>query len=197
MLCDTIKTILGNELTAQVEAALKGKGKDGKDVDVVVGNDGTFVPIEKYTGVQSQASKAESMVKAVADFLKGIGGSGDPAKLSEDVKAALGKIDTLNKEHQKEIEQIKKNTAVRLALAGKVHDPADVLPMLALDAIELDAAGGLKTDLDGMLKPIQEQKPYLFKVRQNGPADPPLKGAKPAEPGLPPAAPAGTGPTIF
>lgn len=108
MLCDTIKTILGNELVAQVEAALKGKGKDGKDVDVVVGNDGTFVPAEKYTGVQSQASKAESMVKAVADSLKGIGGSGDPAKLSEDVKAALGKIDMLNKEHQKEIEQIKK-----------------------------------------------------------------------------------------
>lgn len=40
MITDTIKELLGEELVAQVEAALKGKGKDGKDVDLRISNDG-------------------------------------------------------------------------------------------------------------------------------------------------------------
>ena len=48
MISESIKTLLDDELTAQVENVLKGKGKDGKDVDLVVGNDGTFVPADKY-----------------------------------------------------------------------------------------------------------------------------------------------------
>ena len=33
MITESVKTILGADLSSQVEAALKGKGKDGKDVD--------------------------------------------------------------------------------------------------------------------------------------------------------------------
>ena len=46
MILESIRSLLGAELTAQVENALKGKGKDGKDVDLVVGNDGSFVPAD-------------------------------------------------------------------------------------------------------------------------------------------------------
>ena len=35
MITESVKTILGADLSNQVEAALKGKGKDGKDVDLV------------------------------------------------------------------------------------------------------------------------------------------------------------------
>ena len=31
MITESVKTILGADLSSQVEAALKGKGKDGKD----------------------------------------------------------------------------------------------------------------------------------------------------------------------
>ena len=44
MIIEGIKNLLGEDLTKQVETALKGKGKDGKDVDLVIGNDGSFVP---------------------------------------------------------------------------------------------------------------------------------------------------------
>lgn len=47
MIIEGIRNLLGEDLAKQVETALKGKGKDGKDVDLVVGNDGTFVPAEK------------------------------------------------------------------------------------------------------------------------------------------------------
>ena len=70
---------------------------------------------------------------------------------------------------------------MRMALTGRVHDPADVLGLLDLEKIQIGEDGGLKTDLEDLLKPIQEAKPYLFKPSQD-PAQPPLKGAQPAPP---------------
>lgn len=49
MISDKVKELLGEDLAKQVEAALKGKGKDAKDIDLVVGNDGTHVPADKFT----------------------------------------------------------------------------------------------------------------------------------------------------
>lgn len=158
MITESVKTILGADLSNQVEAALKGKGKDGKDVDLVVGNDGTFVPADKYNGANSGKTSAENALKAAAEALKAIGGSGDPAKIADDVKTAQTTLETLRTNHQKEITKIQKNTALRMALANQAHDPADIIPLLDLDKIEVDAAGTLKTDLDGLLKPLKESK---------------------------------------
>lgn len=182
MITESIKTILGEDLANQVEMALKGKGKDGKDVDLVVGNDGTFVPAEKFNGATSGKTSAENALKAAAEALKAIGGSGDPAKIADDVKTAQDTIDTLRTTHQKEIAKIQKNTALRMALADKAHDPADIISLLDLDKIEVDDTGALKTDLDGLLKPYQESKPYLFKSQEPA-KNPDIKGAKPADPG--------------
>ena len=182
MITESVKTILGEDLANQVEAALKGKGKDGKDVDLVVGNDGTFVPAEKYNGANSRKTSAENALKAAAEALKAIGGSGDPAKIADDVKTAQATIETLRTDHQKEITRIQKNTALLMALADKVHDPADIISLLDLDRIEVDAGGALKSDLDGLLKPFKESKAYLFKT-QKPEKTPDIKGAKPAEPG--------------
>ncbi len=180
MITESVKTLLGEELTNQVEAALKGKGKDGKDVDLVVGNDGTFVPAEKYNGANSGKASAENALKAAAEALKAIGGSGDPAKIADDVKTAQTAIETLQTDHQAEIARIQKNTALRLALADKVHDPADIIPLLDLDKIEVDGAGALKTDVESLLQPYKESKAYLFKAQGKNPE---IKGAKPADPG--------------
>lgn len=182
MITENVKTILGADLATQVETALKGKGKDGKDVDLVVGNDGTFVPSEKFNGANSGKTSAENALKAAAEALKAIGGSGDPAKIADDVKTAQTTIETLRTNHQKEITQIQKNTALRMALSDKAHDPADIISLLDLDKIDVDESGALKTDLDGLLKPFKESKPYLFKT-QEPEKKPDIKGAKPAEPG--------------
>ena len=45
------------------------------------------------------------------------GGSGDPAKIADDVKTAQTTLETLRTNHQKEITKIQKNTALRMALA--------------------------------------------------------------------------------
>lgn len=184
MIIEGIKTLLGDELSAQVEAALEGKGKDGKDVDLVIGNDGSFVPADKYNGANSGKTSAENALKAAAEALKAIGGTGDPAKIADDVKNAQTTIANLQATHDAEIKKISKNAALRMALNGKVHDPSDIIGLLDLDKIDVDDTGSLKTDLEGLLKPIKETKAYLFK-EESKPGAPDIKGAKPAEPGAP------------
>lgn len=182
MITESIKTLLGEELTKQVEMALSGKGKDGKDVDLVVGNDGSFVPADKYEGEKRRATSAESALKSAADAVKSLGGSGDPSKLGDDVTAVKGTLDTLKGEHKKEIAKIQKDTALRMALSGLVHDPSDVMGLLDTAKIEVGEDGSLKTDLTEFIKPIQERKPYLFKEHKKKPEQQPLKGAQPAQP---------------
>ena len=182
---EKIKELLGEELTGQVEAALKGKGKDGRDIDLVIGNDGSYVPAEKLETERQARTSAETALKNAAAALKGVGGSGDPAKIADDVAAAQQKLTDLESGYKKELASIKRTAAVKLGLAGKVHDPEDIIPLLEMDKIELDDAGNLKAPIDDLIKPIKEQKPYLFvedKPTGTG-GTPTIKGTKPADPG--------------
>ena len=115
MITEGIKTALGAELAGQVEAALKGKGKDGKDMDLVVGNDGSYVPADKYNGANSGKTSAENALKKAAEALKAIGGSGDPAKIADDVAAAKATMDNLQTSHQAEISKIQKSIITQAA----------------------------------------------------------------------------------
>lgn len=181
MISESIKTLLGEDLAKQVEEAVKGKGKEGKDVDLVVGNDGTFVPAEKHEGEKQRAASAENALRAAAEAVKALGGTGDPAKLGEDAAKAKEVIDALKGEHKTEMDKIKKNTALRMALADKAHDPDDIISRLDLESIQVGEGGELKTDLEPLLEPIRGSKPYLFLEEEPSQA-PPLKGAKPAAP---------------
>lgn len=159
---EKIKELLGEELAGQVEAALKGKGKDGRDIDLVIGNDGSYVPAEKLETERQARTSAETALKNAAAALKGVGGSGDPAKIADDVAAAQQKLTDLESGYKKELAGIKRTAAVKLGLAGKVHDPEDIIKLLEMDKIELDDAGNLKAPIDELVKSIKEQKPYLF-----------------------------------
>ncbi|MCR8844065.1 phage scaffolding protein [Paenibacillus sp. SC116] len=166
MIVESIKMLLGEELVLQVETALQGKGKEGKDVDLVVGNDGSFVPAEKYDAATKGKASAEAALKAAADALKAIGGSGDPSKIATDVIVAQGKLDELARNYQSELASIQRTAAIRMALAGKVHDTEDLINLIDMDKIELDEAGNVKQDLEEIIAPIRVAKPYLF-INQN------------------------------
>lgn len=183
---ENIKELLGQELAEQVAAALKGKGKDGKDIDLVIGNDGSFVPAEKVNAERQARTSAEAALKDAAAALKGVGGSGDPAKIADDVAAAQQKLIELEKGYKAELNTIRRTSALKVGLAGKAHDPEDIIKLLDLDKIELDDAGNLKTSIDDLVGSIKESKPYLFveeKPADAGAATPVVKGAKPADPG--------------
>ncbi|VYS75960.1 Phage minor structural protein GP20 [uncultured Anaerotruncus sp.] len=180
---EKIKELLGEELTTQVEAALKGKGKDGKDIDLVIGNDGSYVPAEKVEAERQARTSAEAALKDAAAALKDVGGSGDPAKIADDVKTAQTQLTELENGYKQELASIKRTSAIKLSLAGKVHDPEDIIKLLDMGKIELDDAGNLKAPIDDLIKPIKESKPYLFV--EDKPAESTtattVTGVKPAE----------------
>lgn len=185
---ETIKKLLGEELASQVETALKGKGKDGKDIDLVIGNDGSYVPADKLDTERQSRISAENALKTAAIALKEIGGSGDPAKIGDDVKAAQLKIGKLESDHKAEVTKIMRTNALKMALTGKAHDPDDIIKLLELDKIDLDDNGNLKISIDDLTKDIKASKPYLFKEERSAPAaqSQTFTGVKPA--GTAPAA---------
>lgn len=177
MIAESIKNLLGEDLTKQVEEALKGKGKDGKDFDCVAGNDGTYVPAEKYDAEKQKATKAEKLVKEVSDALKGLGGSGDIEKINDDITQAQTAISDLKDAHKKELDHLAKTTALKLALTGKAHDTDDIIALLDMDTVKVDKDGNLINSIDDLIKPIKEKKSYLFKEEKT--TTPDVKGVVP------------------
>lgn len=115
MIADSIKILLGEELSQQVEAALKGKGEKGADFDLITENGKNTVPLETHQQLQSQLA------------------------------------------------HLQKTTALKLGLGAGVHDPEDIISRIDLDKLELDDRGNLKAQLEELIAPIRESKPYLFK----------------------------------
>lgn len=174
-----LRELLGDELWAQVSEKLKGQGPNGKDVELVVGNDGSYVPASKYEDLKGQFAQAEDTLKSVSTTMKELGGTGDPAKLQEDIQAAQNKVKQTHKDYEANLTKIKKVSAVKRSLIGKVHDPNDVMGFIDVDGIELDSNDDLKTDIEKQLAPYRESKPYLFKEQKEQHS---LKGAVPADP---------------
>ena len=178
---ETLKNLLGEELAKQVEEALKGKGKEGKDVDLVIGNDGSYVPADKYETEKGKSATAEKALKAAAEALKEIGGSGDPQKFAEDVTKAKNTMETLQGDYQAQVAKLQKTTALKLALSNEVYDPTDIISLIDMDQIELEEDGSVKTDLDTLIQPIRESKKYLFRPKET--KEPEFEGVKPADAG--------------
>jgi len=177
MISESIKKVLGEELAKQVEEALKGKGKDGKDIDCVVGNDGSYVPSEKFEAERQKNSKVDEMTKQITAALKNLGGSGNSENIMEDIKAAQELVETIKSDHKKEIEKLSKHSALKMALASKAHDAEDIIAMLDMDTIKVDDNGNLLNSIDDLIKPIKEKKSYLFKEEKADTLD--VKGLKP------------------
>lgn len=54
------KELLGEELYAQVTEALKGKGREGKDLEFVLTNTGDYVPATKYDSLKEKYNKVNT-----------------------------------------------------------------------------------------------------------------------------------------
>lgn len=182
MLAARIKELLGEELAKQVEDKLKGQGKDGKDIDAVIGNDGSFVPSDKHDALKSEKSAAEKLAADTATQLKQLKDAGDPEKLKADLAAAQTKLTELEKGHAAEVSKIRKANLITVKVMGEAHDPSDVVSVLDLDKIMLNDKNEIVGGLDDQLKELKTKKPHWFKAAEDGPSGgiPPNQGGKPA-----------------
>lgn len=55
-----LKEILGEDLFNQVQEAVKGKGQNGKDIELVAANTGDYVPAKKYDELKASLNKVST-----------------------------------------------------------------------------------------------------------------------------------------
>lgn len=87
-------------------------------------------------------------------------------KLQDDNKANTEK-------HQAELAETRLNSAMKLALSGKVQDIDIVLGQLDKTKIELDEQGNVKAGLDDQLTTLKESKSFLFMPENEPPQQQP------------------------
>ncbi|MBN2980126.1 phage scaffolding protein [Cohnella algarum] len=146
-----------------------------------------FVPKTQYNDVVDARKKAEKEVsdrdKQLEDLKKS---SGDAESLKQQIEKLQGENKTAKEKYEAEVKDLRLNTALKLALAGKAHDPDIVAGLIDKTKIELDDAGNVKAGLDDQLKGLQKDKAFLFVPEGNDKGSSfQFRGAKPPEGGNP------------
>ena len=143
-----------------------------------------FIPKARFDEVNTAKKAAED---TIADRDKQIADLSKLAGTSEEMKKQLETLQAENKaakeKYEADAKDLQMSTALKLSLAGKVHDPDIVTGLLDKSKIELDEAGNIKTGLDDQVKALQTSKGFLFVQEDKGGGQFQFRGAKPPEGG--------------
>lgn len=170
-----IEELLGAELFAQVQAALKGKGEGGRDVTLVVGSDGSYIPKEKFDHQGEKLKAAERLAETAQRALDELKAAGDPARLAGELDKAKGEVAALKASYEKQLAEQELDFTVRGMLTD-AQDAALVAGLLDKDKLKLK--DGQVQGLDEQVRALRESKPFLFAPRDDGRG---LTGLKPAD----------------
>lgn len=169
-----LKDLLGEELYNQVIAKAGDKHK------IAIVSDGNWFPKEKFDEVYNAKKQAETDLKERDKQLNQLQ---EAAKGNEEMQATIKKLQDENKvayeKYEAEVKQLKVNTALKLALAGKVHDADLVTSLINKDAVKLKDDGTIESGFEDQIKTLRESKSFLFVPEKK---EEPLKfsGLKPA-----------------
>lgn len=122
------------------------------------------VPKAQYNSIAEAKRKLEEDVKIRDEQLE---------KLKEiDVDGLKEQIEILQEEnrkakedYEKELKELQLNSAIKLALTGKVHDEDIVASLIKRDELVLSEDGKV-IGLDEQIKALQENKAFLFKQEE-------------------------------
>lgn len=143
-----------------------------------------FVPKDKYNEVAEARKAAEQSVadrdKQLEQLKKEVG---DNKELQTKIEQLQGENKAAKEKYEADMKDLRLGTAVKLALAGKVHDPDIVAGLLDKSKIELDDSGNIKAGLDDQIKALQTSKAFLFVPEDKGGGQFQFRGANPPEGG--------------
>jgi len=167
-----LKELLGEELYNQVIA----KAGDKK---LAVVSDGTWIPKEKFDELNTAKKKADDSLKERDKQLEDLKKSGgDADALKQQIETLQAENKTAKEKYESELKDLQLSNALKLALAGQVHDADLVTGLIDKAKIELGEDGSIKGGLEDQLKGLRESKAFLFAENK-----PTFKGANPADPG--------------
>ena len=162
-----LKAILGEAYSEDIDrkvAAEIGKG---------------FVSREDFNGVNHGKKKLEEELRTAREELR-VMKQQDPQKLKEEIRQLKQALQRETEAYEARILTLRKEAALKAALAGKVYDPDDFLRFIDLNEVELEENGRFPAEWEGVLTSLQEKKPYLFLENPSKPVT--LSGAVPALP---------------
>ena len=170
---------------------LEGLGIEKDVINQIMAEHGKSVTAEKAkaaelqstnTDLQNQLDQRDADLKKLR---KDAEGNGDLQKQYEELQKQY-KLDKAEADSKLKALQI--NTALKLAVAGKVHDADLVASLIDTQKVELAEDGTVKGGLDEQLNTLKESKAFLFVPEKEDPQIP--KGTKPPGEGATP--PGGT-----
>lgn len=172
---------LSEEQTKQITEGVEGHYKG-------------YVPKHRFDEVNEAKKSLETSLKERDEQLAGLKKA---AEGNESLQSQIKELQEANKQaaakYETELKELRTNTALKLALSGKVYDPDLVVGLLDKTKIELDDTGAVKAGFDDQIKALQESKAFLFvpekedkgfQFRGLKPADGSGGGSEPQQPNL-------------
>lgn len=163
-----LKELLGEELYNKVKDKLGDKK--------IMVDDGNFIPKARFDEVNEQKNEYKKMVDERDKQLEQLK---EKAKGHDELTAKLTELEAQNKQTKEEYEskmaELKKNTAIDLALAKqKAKNVKAVKALLDMEKVSID--GDNLIGIEEQLKSLKESDPYLFgdaKPKVGGGTNPP------------------------
>lgn len=135
-----LKEILGEELFNQVQEQLKGKGPQGRDVELVATNTGDYVPAEKYETLKNNYNK-----------------------VSNDYATLNSNYEKLNAQKENDIKRILVEGKLKDANLIQVNKSYDYI-MPNIDMTKLVLENGQLIDSDNVIANFISLNPELVKI---------------------------------
>ncbi|WP_313803281.1 phage scaffolding protein [Cytobacillus sp.] len=144
---------------------LEGLGIDKEKIDSIMVEHGKTV--ETHKSKQTELStNLEDLKKQLADRDKDLKDLKKKAEGSEELQSKFTELETKYNQEKADFETKLKDTqlssALKLALAGKVHDTELVTGLIDKTKIELGEDGNVSKGLDEQIKELQKSKSFLF-----------------------------------
>lgn len=157
-------------------------GLSEEQADSVISKYGNMIPLERFNEVNKTKKSLEDQVSTYETQLKELE---TKANGHENLQAEIQKLQEENQKTKEQFDQQLKderlNTALKLALAGKVHDADLVASLIDKATVELDDKGAITKGLDEQLKTLQESKSFLFVPEKDEKGQPAFKGFVPKD----------------
>lgn len=160
---------------------MKIEGMTSEMADAVLKEFDGYVPHDRFNEVNEAKKKAEAAVeerdKQIATLKK------DP-EATETLKATIKKLQDDNKAaaetSAKEMDDLKRQTAVKIAIASDAQDAEIVAGLFDTSKIVFDDQGNVTAGLNEQKERLMKDKPFLFKTKDTQSHYAPNGGGAPA-----------------
>lgn len=123
----------------------------------------TYIPKHRFDEVTEEVKTLKGTVKENETALETLKKStGDAAALTKQIEDLQKDNKSKDDQYQTELKELRLNNAIKLAIAGKVHDEDMAAGLFDKTKLILGDDGKI-TGLDDQLKGLQESKKFLFK----------------------------------